>query len=86
VVPESQDAIAGAIQEVCAPLVGWISTVLSAIRLDDQMGFVADEVANEGTDRLLLAELGVGQLTRPEQAPEFPFRIGHIAPQSLGAF
>ena len=64
-IPESQDSIAAPPQKcVTFRIIGRLRDVLTAIELDDDRGFQADEVADVGTDRTLSSELEAIELAK----------------------
>jgi hypothetical protein len=73
VVPEPQDAHTVGLQRPRALcIVGgllWLR-MLATIQLDAEPGFVAVEIENVPTHRMLPAELGAGQLAIAQQFPE----------------
>ena len=62
---------AKALQQLLSlPVCGSLISVDRSVDLDDKRRFVAIEVYDEGTDRLLPAELVASQLSHSQRAPE----------------
>jgi hypothetical protein len=53
--------------------------VLSAIEFHNQPAFLAKEIDNERTKRVLSTKLCTTELTRTQARPESAFRIGLVA-------
>jgi len=49
--------------------------VVATVQLDDQLGFSAAEVRDEGTDRMLATELEPAQLPIAQSKPQLPFCV-----------
>ena len=80
VVPEAQDAEALAPQEVrSADLLFRLAVMLTAIDLDDQLGFVTDEISDVATDWNLATKLAAIQLTLTEHLPQLALGVSHLA-------
>ena len=63
IVPKAKHAIALSFEICGAGLVGSpFQSVMAPVQLDDQLGFSAAEVRDEGADGVLAAELEAGQL------------------------
>ena len=68
IVPEAQDPIAGALEKGSATGI-LRHIVLTAISLDNQAAFLANEVGDEWTNRLLAAKLVSFELPRAKDLP-----------------
>ena len=81
VVPEPQDTHAVGLQRPRALCIVrsllWLR-MLAAIQLDAEPGFVAVEIEDVPTHRMLPAELGAGQLAIAQQLPEQALSIGCV--------
>ena len=55
--------------------------MLTAIDLDDEAPFQADEIGDVAPDRMLAAEPGFIELSDPQRAPELTLRIAHALAQ-----
>jgi hypothetical protein len=62
VIPEAENRVAFAFEECCSVQVGSAVGVLSAVRFDDQLSFLTDEICNERTNGLLAPKFGAFQL------------------------
>ncbi len=85
IVPEAKYPIASFDEKVsppfvCLKLVGMVT----AIKLDHQPLFRAEEVNDVATDGLLPAELGAVHLSAPKVHPQFPLGVGLIATEAVG--
>jgi hypothetical protein len=75
---EAQDRKAELPQSLCSQLIGVNSIrfeVLATIQLDDQAGFNASEVGEEGPGGVLSAELQSAELAIAQPLPDRPFGI-----------
>jgi hypothetical protein len=67
-------------EEISSTLISiHVLSVMTAIELDHQASFVAAEVGDKPSDRILAAELGTRELARPQPGPQFAFHVGLIA-------
>jgi hypothetical protein len=86
VVPESQHAVALALQEPSAArFLFRRRIVLAAIDFDDQSRLVANKVGNEAPDRHLTAKSISFGLARSQHPPELFLGFGHLAAERPGA-
>jgi hypothetical protein len=86
VVPEPQDAVALAFQELSAAhLLLRQEIMLAAIDLDDQSCGVADEVGYKPADRHLAAKPVPFGLPQSQHLPEPYLGFGHLAAEYAGA-
>src|SRR5579885_2721769 len=76
-VPETQDAPAVRLQPSGAARIALALRVLSAVGLDDEAMLDAGEVRDEGTERMLAAELVADEAAVPETGPEPALGVGH---------
>jgi hypothetical protein len=82
VVPEAHHPVALARQErVACGILGTVR-VLPAINLDDKAFVAADEINNEGTDRLLADELEAAQPPIAHREPQLALSVGLPAAQA----
>jgi hypothetical protein len=79
-IPKSQDRESVPLQPAIASSVMGVGKMLSAVDLDDQPGFEADEVGDKATDRRLAAELET-QLPMPQMTPQAALGLGHVPAQ-----
>ena len=74
VVREAKDDKASSHQpSVAAAVAQRLGEVRSAIRFDDEAGFLAEEVDDEGADGMLSSELGLHKLPAAQHAPKLLF-------------
>jgi hypothetical protein len=67
-------------EEISSTLISiHVLSVMTAIELDHQASFVAAEVGDKRSDRILAAELGTRELARTQPEPQFAFHVGLIA-------
>lgn len=57
----------------------------AAVEFDDEGGFQADEVDDEGADRALATPLPAFQASGAKDCPEANFGFGLVAPETAGA-
>ena len=67
---------------VAAAVAQRLGEVRSAIRFDDEAGFLAEEVDDEGADGMLSSELGLHKLPAEQHAPKLLFGGRGSASQS----
>ena len=83
IVPEAQDPIAGAFEKSSAT--GILRHImLTAISLDNQAAFLANEVGDEWTNRLLATKLYSVELPRAKDRPQGSLGIGKRATETIG--
>jgi hypothetical protein len=76
VVPEPQHSVALSFEEVGPHGVRTpLKRVLAAVKLDDELGFGAAEIRDEGADGMLSPELELRQPPVPQSPPQFPLCI-----------
>jgi hypothetical protein len=86
VVPESEDAIAFALQEPASLGLPWRrAIVLTAVDFEDQPGLVAHEIGDVAAQRYLAPELVPLRLMRAQYSPDPPFRVSHVLSQRAGS-
>ncbi len=86
VVPDADDRVSGGSKIGVTDPIPHAFRVLSAIDLDDQPCFLADEIDDVWADRHLSAELPSREPSISHGEPEFPFGIGHGAPHGARMF
>jgi hypothetical protein len=84
VVPVAQDAVAAFSEPAIAGGICLGLGVLSAVDLDDQFGFVTDEVGDVGPERFLATEFPVLEAFGAQHRPEPALGVGHVSAQVPG--
>jgi hypothetical protein len=83
VVPEPEDDVPLGLEVLRAyPIVTQSQRVLATVELDNQLGFRATEVCDEGADGMLAAESRADESAIPKSRPQLPLRIRLIASKS----
>jgi len=85
IVPEAQDAVFVIEKPFVADHVTRIVRVLASIHLNDKTALTADQINNEGADRLLSDELVTVEPARSEPKPQSLLRIGRGCSEAPGA-
>jgi hypothetical protein len=84
IVPEAQDAVAGALQAAGTARITVPASMLAAVELDHQPPLDTGEVRNVWADGVLPAELCGAQPAVAKEEPEPTLGIGHLAAQAPG--
>jgi hypothetical protein len=82
VIPESDNAISASLEPFGADTV--VIGMLTAIDLDDQLSFRAEEIGDVRSDWVLSPETSSVQLLAPQTEPQSLLSIGEIATQFAG--
>jgi hypothetical protein len=83
IVPKADDDVALGLEVLRAYLIfSQPQRVLATVELDNQLGFRAAKICDEGSDRVLAAESRAAESAIPKSRPQPPLRIRPVASKS----